>query len=167
MATKTQKRVETRGELPPDEKPKRKRVASRLPPGVTQDEYGYFIMVPSGHHDEKGESIGQKRMEVIIHADPNLGRAIANRRDCYYWDEELGGFLYRGLKWIGKSPYEGRGPEPPRSPELYTMKYPGYSPVRRRRMAEEGTGPGRVEMEIPFGDDDGYDPGKKEEEVDE
>ena len=119
--------------------------ASRLPPGVKRDEFGLYIMVPRPPHDENGNATQEKRMEVIMNPDPNLGRAIANRRDAFYWDEALSIFLYRGLKVIGG------GPELPKPENLYTMSYPGYRPVRRPTPTREGgTGPGKIQQSYPF-----------------
>jgi len=123
--------------------------ASRLPPGVKRDDYGLYIMVPRPPHDENGNATQEKRMEVIMNPDPNLGRAIANRANAFYWDEALRIFLYRGLKVIGG------GPELPKPDNLYTMTYPGYRPARTPPPTMEGgTGPGKVEQQYPYAKDE-------------
>lgn len=133
-------------------KEKKRKGSYQLPPGVKQDEYGYFTMVPSGKTLPDGTSM-IKRMEVIIDVDPERGREIANKRDAFYWDPESRYMLYRGVKVIGC------GPEPPRPEGLYTMTYPGFRPAHERRIRQRETsgdrgGPGTQEYVL------GVDTGK-------
>jgi len=127
-------------------KEKKRKIKSRkLPPGVDQDDYGYYMMAPTGDDTD-----ALKRIEVVFHPNPDEGRAIANRRDAYYWDEENGIMMYRGIKAI----IPGAGPEPIIRPDgLYTMNYPGYQPHRPRRVVGMQK-TGKTKYLVPYAKDE-------------
>ena len=109
-----------------EEKPKSKidkGKIQRLPLGVKEDDYGYYVERVSPRNGKT-----QIKMEVIFDEDGARGRARANQQDCIYYDEPSGHFLYRGVKLVTP----GMGPRPPVPDGLYTESYPGWDPTKQR-----------------------------------
>lgn len=133
----------------------------RLPKGVKEDEFGYYMMRPSTRRG--GEA--NIKVEVIMDENGDRGRARANQLDCIYYVAESQQFLYRGVKLITP----GMGPCPPKPPDLYTNSYPGWDPskTRGRRFnqgQQGGLGHGTRTDLMPVEDtsEDGIEPSRAE-----
>ena len=102
----------------------------RLPLGVKEDEFGYYIerVSPRDGHTEI-------KMEVIFDEDGDRGRARANQNDSIYFDANSGHMLYRGVKVVTQA----MGPRPPYPETMYTEDYPGWNPSKSRGRPLAGT----------------------------